>query len=271
MQFLQLFTHVGSSSHRACAYRLLNSSQEGLLANTHTRPVDSELPSYESLLSPPGCRATAPQSSASIASLGRRLAHIFTRRSRDKKQAPVSPEHLVTLGQIERAEDEIYLGHELQAAIERERRLESTWDVAQQIHTPSDLNGEFDERMNLAEHTEALYNRLAAIIGADIGPQMCLPGAPRAELVGQQLADLRELESLQRKLADCTAKIGQCEWAIICPRYSGMSAASAMRRIGELMSWRGTITSQIAAVKEKISWVDLLMKEMLREYDAMGA
>lgn len=235
------------------------------------RPVDSELPSYECLPSPPGYRTTAPQSSTPTASIARRLVGIFTRRPRDKKQAPVSPEHRATLGQIARAEDEINLSHELQAAAERERRLESTWDVAQETCTPSELNGEFNDRMELAENTEALYHRLAAIIGADIGPQMCLPGTPRAELVGQKLAYLRRLESLQRELADCAAKIERCEWARVCPRYSGMSAASAIKRLGELTLWRGGITSQITTIKAKISAVDFRMRELMREYDAMGA
>ncbi|KAI1734984.1 hypothetical protein F4680DRAFT_453379 [Xylaria scruposa] len=276
MQFYRLIVRIGGAFQRASAYQQLSSSQESLLADVPTqpdqrRPVDSELPSYECLPSPPGYRTTAPQSSTPTSSIARRLVGIFTRRPRDKKQAPVSPEHRATLGQIARAEDEINLGHELQAAAERERRLESTWDIAQETCTPSELNGEFNDRMELAENTEALYHRLTAIIGADIGPQMCLPGTPRAELVGQKLAYLRRLESLQRELADCAAKIERCEWARVCPRYSGMSAASAIKRLGELTLWRGGITSQIATIKAKISAVDFRMRELMREYDAMGA
>ncbi|KAI0551723.1 hypothetical protein F4679DRAFT_582183 [Xylaria curta] len=273
MQFNHLIVRIGNAFQRAGAYQQLG-SQESLLAYVPTqpdqrRPVDSELPSYECLPSTPGYRTAAPRSSTPAASITRRLARIFTRRP--KKQAPVSPEHKVTLGQIERAEDEIHLSHELQAAVERERRLESDWGVAQETCTSSELNHEFDDRMELAEQTEALYRRLIDIIGADISPQMCLPGTPRAELVGQKLAYLRKLESLQRELADCAAKIERCEWARVSPRYSGMSAVSAMRRLGELTLWRGGITSQIAAIKAKISGVDIRMEELTREYDAMGA
>ncbi|KAI0856004.1 hypothetical protein F4860DRAFT_494368 [Xylaria cubensis] len=274
MQFHRLLVHIGSAFHRVSAYQQFSSSQESLLADVPTQPdqhgpVDSELPSYECLPSPP--EYAALQSSTPTASIARRLARIFTRRPRDKKQVPVSAEHMATLGQIARAEDEIHLSRELQAAAERERRLESTWDIAQETCSPSELNGEFNDRMDLAEHTEALYHRLTAIIGVDIGPQMCLPGAPRAELVGQKLAYLRKLESLQRELADCAGKIERCEWARVCPRYSGMTAASAMKRLGELTLWRGGITSQIAAIKAKISGVDLHIEELMREYDALGA
>ncbi|TRX96322.1 hypothetical protein FHL15_002594 [Xylaria flabelliformis] len=276
MHFHQLLVHIGSAFQRASAYQQFSSSQESLLADIPTQPdqlgpVDSELPSYECLPPPPEYRTTATQSSTSTANIARRLARIFTRRPRDKKQAPVSVEHSATLGQIARTEDEIHLSHELQAAAERERRLESTWDVAQETCTPSELNGEFNDRMDLAEHTETLYHRLTALIGADIGPQMCLPGTPRAELVGQKLAHLRKLESLQRELADCAAKIERCEWARVCPRYSGMTAASAIKRLGELTLWRGGITSQIAAIKAKISGVNLHIEELMREYDALGA
>ncbi|KAI0190510.1 hypothetical protein EV127DRAFT_511789 [Xylaria flabelliformis] len=274
MQFHRLLVHIGSAFHRVSAYQQFSSSQESLLADVPTQPdqhgpVDSELPSYECLPSPP--EYAALQSSTPTASIARRLARIFTRRPRDKKQVPVSAEHMATLGQIARAEDEIHLSRELQAAAERERRLESTWDIAQETCTPSELNGEFNDRMDLAEHTEALYHRLTAIIRVDIGPQMCLPGAPRAELVGQKLAYLRKLESLQRELADCAGKIERCEWARVCPRYSGMTAASAIKRLGELTLWRGGITSQIAAIKAKISGVDLYIEELMREYDALGA
>ncbi|KAI0451242.1 hypothetical protein F5B21DRAFT_507400 [Xylaria acuta] len=273
MPFRSFFTKIGTASQRARAYRELGSSQEHLLPATAPMaaqqdfPEASELPNYKSLISPPEYQATAPHLPGQTASLTRRLAQIFMRRASDKKLAPVSPEHRATLERIAQAVAEINLGHELQAAIDRQRRLESTWDVAQESSSPSELNGEFDERMDVAHHVEALYNRLTTIIGADIGPQMCLPGAPRAELVGQKLGHLRKLESLQRDLADCTARTERCQWASACPRYSGMSPAGIIKLLGELTLWRGAITSRISEVKLKLAFVDYRMKEMIN----MGA
>ncbi|RYC55844.1 hypothetical protein CHU98_g10364 [Xylaria longipes] len=181
MHFRQVLAKIGNASQRAGAHRELSGGRESLLAAA--APMDglrhdsSELPSYEVLPPPPEYRATNPQSPAPTASFVRRLANKFSRRPSTKKPEPVSPEHQATLDQIERAVAEINLSHELQAATARQRALESTWDIAQETCTPSDLNDEFDERMDIAQHTEALYNRLVAIIGTDIGPQMCLPGA----------------------------------------------------------------------------------------------
>ncbi|KAH8158591.1 hypothetical protein CIB48_g9652, partial [Xylaria polymorpha] len=159
--------------------------------------------------------------------------------------------HEATLNRIALAEAEINLSQELEAATGRSP------------HTPS--YGTFDQ------HTEDLYNRLVTLIGADIGPQMCLPGTPRAELIGQKLAYLRDLEVLQRDVHNCAVGIKICQRASLCPRYTGMTSTTALKRTGELTRWHGAITSEITNVKEKIALVDQRMKEMIREYDALGA
>ncbi|KAI0465664.1 hypothetical protein F4859DRAFT_519849 [Xylaria cf. heliscus] len=267
MQFRAFCGKIRAAFQQAHPYQGTNSSQEHLLPavppTTQRHPVSSGPPSYESLQALNHDRAPA--------NFARRLGRMFTSDPSCKTPKPVSAEHRLTLQKITLANAEVRLSHALQAATEREARRDSAWDY-HKPGTPSDIddNDNMDDDTEPGAGTEELYRDLLSIIGVDIGPQLCLPGAPRAKLLGEKLAHLRKLDSLQRQLADCDAQMERCQRARLCPRYSGMSAVGAMRRIGELTGWRGSLTSQIKDVKGDVAWVDRRMEEMIREYDAMG-
>ncbi|KAI0436102.1 hypothetical protein F4803DRAFT_557337 [Xylaria telfairii] len=239
---------MSTASQPALAYQQINGRQQDLLpdapSNYTTGPQhdrESDPPSYESVASRPA-----------RASLAHRLANMFKPSSKKPKTPkPVNPTHEATLNRIALAEAEINLSQELEAAT---RRLP---------HASS--YGTFDQ------HAEELYSRLVTLIGADIGPQMCLPGTPRAELIGQKLVHLRVLEALQRDVHNCAVGIKICQRASLCPRYTGMTSTTALKRTGELTRLHGAITSEITDVKANLAHIDYLMAEMICEYNELGA